>query len=74
MKVYLRVVKAGDSLYDGAYDVSDADSFGQACADAWYRLRERQFAKESSVGALMEHLDSGVLDLLSGAHISLEKA
>jgi len=37
-------------------------------------LRERQLAKESSIGALMEHLDGGVLDLLTGAHISLDKA
>jgi len=74
MKVNLHIVKEGDSLYEGTYDVSDADSFGQAFADAWCRLRERQLAEESSIGALMEHLDGGVLDLLTQAHISLDKA
>jgi hypothetical protein len=74
MKVNLHIMNDGGSLYDGSYDVSDADSFGQACADAWCRLREQQLAKESSIGALMEHLDGGVLDLLTGAHITLDKA
>jgi hypothetical protein len=70
MKVNLHIMNDSGSLYD----VSDADSFGQACADAWCRLREQQLVKESSIGALMEHLDGGVLDLLTGAHITLDKA
>jgi hypothetical protein len=31
-------------------------------------------AKESGIGALLEHLDGGVLDLLTGADITLDKA
>ena len=44
MKVNLRIVNDGGFLYDGSYDVSDADSFGQACADAWCRLRRAALA------------------------------
>jgi hypothetical protein len=79
MKVKLRITKHGTSLYAGAYDVADADTFGKACADAWSKLRQEQLSKESSIGALMEHLeghllDHNGLDQLNGAHISLEKA
>lgn len=74
MKVKLQIRKDGRSLYAGLYDIADADSFGSACADVWCKLREEQFAKESSIGALMEHLDGNVLDQLNGAQISLELA
>jgi hypothetical protein len=74
MKVKLRIMKDDISLYAGAYDIVDADSFGKACADAWWKLREERLTKESSIGALVEHLDSNVLDLLNGAHIRLDKA
>jgi hypothetical protein len=56
MKVQLRITKNGTPIYAGAYDVADADSFGKACADAWWQLRQRQMERESSIGALMEHL------------------
>ena len=55
MKVRLGITKNGISLYTGAYDVADADSFGRACADACSKLMEEQVRKESSIGALMEH-------------------
>jgi len=74
MKVRLRIVKNGASIYAGEYDITDADSFGRACADAWHKLRRWQMEQESSIGALMEHLDEGVLDQLYGAHICLDKA
>jgi hypothetical protein len=73
MKVRLGITKHGISLYTGAYDVADADSFGRACADAWSKLTQEQVRKESSIGALMEHLSGGVLDQLVGAHITVEK-
>jgi hypothetical protein len=38
---------------------------------AWSALRARQLGEEANIGALMEHLDRGVLDLLSGAQITL---
>jgi len=73
MKVELRITKNGTSIYAGAYDVADAESFGKACADAWSKLRQEQLREESSIGALFEHIDDSVLDQLNGAHISLEK-
>jgi hypothetical protein len=74
MKLKLRITKHGASLYTGTYDVSDAESFGKACADAWRNLQKEQLAKETSIGALMEHLDSGVLDQIIGAHIRFDTA
>ncbi len=74
MKVTLRIAKGGTSLYVGAYDVTDAQSFGKMCADAWLKLAQQQLYKESSVGALMEHLENDVLDQLNGAMISVERA
>ena len=32
MKVKLRIRKHGAALYEAVYDVSDAESFGKACA------------------------------------------
>jgi hypothetical protein len=74
MKIRLRINKAGTLLYEGAYTVSDAESFGRACADAWTHLREQRLAKATSVGALYENLNEQLLDDLQGAEISLSKA
>ena len=74
MKVKLRITSGNTSIYAGAYDVIDAESFGKACADAWGKLRQLQWEKASSIGALMENLDDMVLDQLNGAHIGLEQA
>ena len=74
MKARLRITKLGRPLFAGMYDVTDAESFGKACADAWWQMQQQAMAKESSIGALMEHLDSNVLDQLQGAQISLERA
>ena len=73
MKVKLRITKAGASIYEGLYDVTDAESFGKACADAWGRLKQQVMEEESSIGALMEHLECDVLDRLHGAHITFER-
>jgi hypothetical protein len=43
-------------------------------ADAWRNLQQEQLAKETSIGAAMEHLHSGVLDQIIGAHISFDTA
>jgi len=73
MKVELRITKNGASIYSGAYDIVDADSFGAACADAWSKLLQQRLAEEPSIGALFEHINDSVLDRLNGAHISLDK-
>lgn len=74
MKVTLQIVKHGNALYGGIYEVSDAESFGRACAHAWTQLREEKIAKASSIGALFESLDERLLDELQGAQISLSPA
>jgi hypothetical protein len=74
MKFKLQITKNGIPLYAGDYDIVDANSFGQACTDACRKIKERHMSKERSIGALMEHLDDGVLNQLNGAHIILEKA
>jgi hypothetical protein len=44
MKVQLRITKNGKAIFAHAYDVADADSFGKACADAWFRSKWRRRA------------------------------
>lgn len=73
MKMELRIGKGGSSLFKGTYDVLDAESFGQACADAWTQLRTKRLEKASSVGALMDLLNQNVLEELQGAEITLQK-
>lgn len=74
MKVRLQLLQDGAPLVDEIRDVSDAESFGRAFAEAWSRLRQTQFEGETSVGALMDHLDESVLAQLDGAVIRLQKA
>jgi len=73
MKVKLSITKNGSLFYSGIYDIAGAEPFGKACADAWWKIRQQQLDKETSVGALMEHLDDNVIDLLNGAQIKLER-
>jgi hypothetical protein len=73
MNLRLEITKDGMSLYTGTYDVADADSFGKACADACSKLVQERLRKDSSIGALMEHLESGFLDQLEGTQIRVER-
>ena len=66
MKAQLQVKKNSALLHSGVYDIDNADDFGKACADVWFALRERQLNNESSIGALMEHLDRGVFESAGG--------
>ena len=74
MKLKLAVRKDGVSLCEGTYDVSDADSFGQACAQLWTQLLEQKLEKTNSIGALFDALDDRLLDELYGSEIILCKA
>jgi hypothetical protein len=74
MKIKLRVSKHGSLLYVETYDVSDADSFGKACADAWSKSIEEQLRKDTSIGEVMEHIESGMLDRLIGLQIAVERS
>ena len=71
MKARLEITKDGAVLHSGVYEIDDADTFGRAAACAWSALRERQLSNETSIGALMDHLDRGVLDQLAGAQITV---
>lgn len=71
MKVRLRLAKNGTALYEGTYDVRDADSFGRACADVWERLQAQKFSRATSIGALFDTLDEKMIDELDGANISV---
>lgn len=73
MKVTLRVLKNGTALHEETYDVSDAESFGRACAHIWTQLREQKLAKAGSIGALFDALDEQLLADLYGAEIRLSK-
>lgn len=73
MKIKLQIKNEDDVLYEGPYDIRDAESFGSACADAWEKLRRERLEKTTSIGALYEVLNDNVLDLLLGAKLSVEK-
>lgn len=74
MNVKLSIRKNNSPVYEHIYDISDAESFGRACADAWAQLREQHLAKATSIGALYDALDDQLLDGLLGADIRLSKA
>ena len=74
MKVKLQIAKDGTSLYAGAYDIKDAQSFGEACSDAWQQLQQAQLGRETSIGAVMEHVNDSVLDQLDGSSITITRA
>ncbi len=73
MKVKLRIQRGGASLFEGTYEVTDAETFGRACADAWEKIRMRRLDEATSVGALIDMLNQTVLDDLQGAEITLNK-
>jgi hypothetical protein len=50
------------------------EEVGRAFSNVWSKLRQAQCDKETSIGALMDHLDDKNLDQLDGASIRLERA
>ena len=74
MRVKLRVKKDGKPWYEGVYDIVDAASFGDACANAWTKLREQKLQSATSIGALYDTLDEHLIDELEGAELSFERA
>ena len=73
MKVKLEIIKSGQRLSEGTYEIDDNASFGAACADVWVKVREQCVAKATSIGALMDSMHESVLDELNGAEIRLKK-
>jgi hypothetical protein len=73
MKVELRITKNGAELYAGLHNIKDSESFGRACADAWQQVQRTQLNRETSIGAVLEHVNDSVVDQLDGASISVTK-
>jgi hypothetical protein len=73
MKVELSIRKKGAKLYEGIHEITDAESFGRAFANAWAQLQDRRLQKTTSIGALMEILNEDVVEELNGAQIGFEK-
>lgn len=71
MRVKLQIAKDGASLYTGNYEIEDAQSFGKACSDAWHQLQRAQLNRETSIGAVMEHVNDSVLNQLDGLTIAI---
>jgi hypothetical protein len=73
MKVKLKIHKGTTILQQSTYDISDAESFGKACADLWIRLRDDKLTHATSIGALYDQLNEQLLDELFGAQISIAR-
>lgn len=73
MKVKFEIIKAGKRLHEGVYDIDDTESFAAAWKDVWVKARERWMAKTTSIGELMDSMQSSVIDELSGAQIKLSR-
>jgi hypothetical protein len=73
MKVRLEIRKNGGTVFEGALDATDAESFGKSWADVWNALSRRSAEAATSIGALYERLNDSVLDQLNGSEISLTR-
>ncbi len=73
MKMKLRIEKRGKPLLDRIYDITDAESFGNACADAFNKLHADGMARATSVGEVFEEINSYALGELQGATIRLSR-
>ena len=74
MKVNLKIEKNGSILYERAHQISDAESFGKACSEAWMLLHNQRMARATSIGALYEELNDQLLGEFDGARLRLTKA
>ncbi|MGA7390442.1 MAG: hypothetical protein WBW99_21290 [Pseudolabrys sp.] len=73
MKAQLRITKNGAELYSGVHNIKDSESFGSACAEAWQQVQRTQLNRETSIGAVLEHVNDSIVDRLDGASISVTK-
>ena len=74
MRTNLRVSKHGALLFEGVYDINDADSLGRACSDAWAQLLRKRVASATSVGAAFDVLDQAICEDLTGTQFSFANA
>lgn len=73
MKMRLGVGKNAQELCAGIYDIRDAESFGQACADLWLKVEAASISADGNIGAVMEHVGDGVAGALDGASITVRR-
>lgn len=73
MKMRLGVGKNAQELYAGVYDIRDAESFGQACADLWLKVEAATMSADRNIGAVMEHVGDGVAGALDGVAITIRR-
>jgi hypothetical protein len=73
MKVGLRLHKDGAVLHEGVYEVSDAHTFGAACAPLWKQALGSKLLNANSIGALCDIFDERLLDELYGATITISR-
>lgn len=73
MKIKLVMRRKGTLLYEGIHNITDAESFGAACAAAWAGVEEGRKQKTTSIGELMETVSEDMLGELSGAEMHFEK-
>ncbi|MCW5688008.1 MAG: hypothetical protein KIT76_05625 [Pseudolabrys sp.] len=74
MKMRLGIGKSAKVLYADEYDIRDAETFGQACADLWLKFEAATMSADGNIGAVMEHLGDGVAGALDGATITIGRA
>ena len=51
MRAKFKICKNDGVLYEGIYDIFDAESLGGACTHAWNQLRDQRLAKTTNVGS-----------------------
>ncbi|MCW5692724.1 MAG: hypothetical protein KIT48_10180 [Pseudolabrys sp.] len=74
MRMQLGIGKDAKVLCAGAYDIRDADSFGEACADLWLKFEVAAVSADGNIGAVMDHVGDGVAGALDGATITIRRA
>jgi hypothetical protein len=69
----LQLKKGNVLLYEGAHEVTDADSFGKALAQAWTSVRDDRLSRTTSIGQLMELITDETVAEISGAELIMTK-
>jgi hypothetical protein len=69
----LQLKKGNALLYEGAHEVTDADSFGKALAQAWTSVRDDRLSRTTSIGQLMELITDETVAEISGAELIMTK-
>lgn len=74
MKMRLELRKAGATVIDAAFEVTDVDSFTRACGELWTRLEKRGLESAPNIGQFMDIAGENVVRQLDGAELRFAKA